>query len=240
MKSLSLVGFVLGSCLCFAFTATAADLATEQLDNWHHWRGPLANGVAPNAKPPLNWDADTNIKWKTEITGSGTSTPIIWGDKIFLTTAIDTKLKPQQSETEAAELKADDGPPQPPRTGKGPPRRGGKRGGFRGFGGNKPETIFQFMVLCLDRKSGDILWKQIATEAVPHEGHHRDHGYASGSATTDGQSLFVTFGSRGIYSYDLDGNLQWGRDLGGFSYGVPSKRTTYRYLFEALVASATE
>src|SRR6516165_4136015 len=69
---------------------TAGEPTKEQLANWHQWRGPLATGVAPNGDPPLKWDADTNIKWKTAIPGRGTSTPIVWGDQVFVLTAIDT------------------------------------------------------------------------------------------------------------------------------------------------------
>ncbi len=197
----------------------AQDFDTLRLENWHQWRGPFANGVAPTAKPPLHWDAETNIKWKTEIPGSGTSTPIVWGDRIFLTTAIDTENKPQGGGT-ATRVQADNGPPQPPQR-KGFPgqkMRGGfpgqkMRGGF-GFGAPKPETLHQFIVLCLDRGTGEVRWQRTATEAVPHEGHHNDHGYASHSATTDGQHVYASFGSRGIYCYDLEGNLKWDRDLG--------------------------
>ncbi len=207
------VGLVLGAWLIVAGSIRANDFEAMRLDNWHQWRGPLANGVAPNAQPPLTWDASKNIKWKVAIPGSGTSTPIVWGDRIFLTTAIDTKRKPESAATPAVDAQAENEAPQPPDR-SGSQRKGGRGGGFRGFGSQAPETLFEFIVLCLDRQTGDVRWKQIATEAVPHEGHHRDHGYASGSANTDGDSLFVTFGSRGIYCYDLEGNLRWKRDLG--------------------------
>jgi outer membrane protein assembly factor BamB len=77
-----------------------------------------------------------------------------------------------------------------------------------------PENLFQFIVLCLDRESGKVLWQQVATEQQPHEGHHGHHGFASASVTTNGEMLFASFGSRGIFCYDLDGKLQWQRDLG--------------------------
>jgi len=68
--------------------------------------------------------------------------------------------------------------------------------------------------LSLDRRTGRSRWQRIATEVLPHEGRHDTNSYASGSPTTDGQRLYVSFGSRGIYCYDLQGNLQWKRDLG--------------------------
>ncbi len=72
----------------------------------------------------------------------------------------------------------------------------------------------QARVLSIDRQTGKVLWRRTATEQVPHRGHHRDHGYASGSPTTDGRCLYASFGSQGLFCYDLDGNLKWSRDLG--------------------------
>ena len=77
-----------------------------------------------------------------------------------------------------------------------------------------PTTIYQFVILCLDRETGKTIWQKVANEEVPHEGHHPSHGYASASPTTDGQYLYASFGSRGLFCYDLDGNFQWKRDLG--------------------------
>jgi outer membrane protein assembly factor BamB len=162
----------------------------DGLDNWPHWRGPLANGTAPKGDPPLTWDATTNIKWKAELPGRGSATPIVWGDRVFVVTAVKTdrvagpndlpKADPQfEKKTEA------------------------------------PRNFYQFVVLCFGRNDGKLLWKKTASEAVPHEGHHPTHSYAAGSPTTDGKSLFVSFGSFGIFCYDLEGKLRWERrDLG--------------------------
>jgi outer membrane protein assembly factor BamB len=170
--------------------AARADGTPEQwLDNWHQWRGPLANGTAPRGDPPVRWDEKTNVKWKAEIPGKGSSTPIVWGDQVFVLTAIDT------GRTAAA----DDLP-------KGDGRFEKKT--------NAPTTYHQFVVLSLDRRTGKVRWQKTATEQVPHEGHHSTHSYAAGSPTTDGKHLYVSFGSRGLYCYDLEGELQWQRDLG--------------------------
>jgi outer membrane protein assembly factor BamB len=82
------------------------------------------------------------------------------------------------------------------------------------FGTFKPEESYQFAVVCLDRGTGAIRWQQVATEAVPHEGHHRDHGFASASPVTDGERLYAYFGSRGLHCYDLGGRRLWERDFG--------------------------
>ena len=87
----AMAGFTFAALLVVAIVAGADDFDAMRLDNWHHWRGPNANGAAPHADPPLHWDESTNVKWKVEIPGSGTSTPIVWGDRVFLTTAINTQ-----------------------------------------------------------------------------------------------------------------------------------------------------
>ena len=192
-----LIGLLLSGIL-FSNTATADDFASKRLENWSQWRGPNADGISPNANPPSTWDESTNVKWKAKVPGSGSSTPIIWEDKIFVTAAIETDRK---------------GPAAVERlNGQRPQRTGSRRS--RGFGAQPPENIFQFLVLCLDRESSRVLWKRIVAEERPHEGCHRSHGFASGSPTTDGRSLYVSFGSCGIYSLDFDGNLRWKRDLG--------------------------
>lgn len=179
--------------------------------NWAQWRGPLGTGAAPDAKPPVKWGDSQNIKWKVKVPGVGSSTPIIWGDKVFIQTAIDTG--------KAAAGSADQPAPQPrpePRPGPGPGRPGGRRpGGGGGFGGGSaPTTSHQFALLCLDRNTGKTLWQKTLREEKPHEGHHRDHGFASHSPVTDGQVIVSFFGSRGLHCLDMDGNVKWSKDLG--------------------------
>lgn len=164
----------------------AEDFVQQRLDNWPQWRGPLANGTAPRGKPPATWDKNTNIKWKTELPGLGSSTPIVWGDLVFVLTAIDTGR-----EADPADIpKAD-------------PRFQKKT--------KPPTTYHQFVVLAIDRRSGKVRWKRVAAEAVPHEGHHPTHSYAAYSPSTDGKFLYVSFGSRGLYCYDFGGKLRWKR-----------------------------
>ena len=100
-------------------TARADDFSTDRLDNWHQWRGPSASGFAPNATPPLRWDESTNIQWKVEIPGFGSSTPIVWGDRVFVLTAIDTGRVPDPAIEPAVSVT-----PAAPAA-----RQGGKKGG---------------------------------------------------------------------------------------------------------------
>lgn len=169
----------------------AADFEQEKLQNWHQWRGPLANGFAPNADPPKTWGAESNIKWKAAVPGQGESTPVVWNNQIFITTAIETDRLEEKPPAET---------PEAP--------------GGNPFRIERSTHYYQFVVQCYDRTGGKLLWQKIVVEAVPHEGHHKDHGYASPSPVTDGKFVYASFGSRGIYCFDMAGELQWGRDLG--------------------------
>ncbi len=205
-----------------ALTATAATDA-----NWPHWRGPLANGIAPAGNPPTTWSETNNVKWKAKIPGKGFSTPIIWGNQIFLQSAIATgkKIEPPAAEKKEARVytpqvfgQAQNPGNNAPPPGDGQRRRrgpGGPGGGGGGFGrGEKPTEFHQFVLLALDRATGKIQWQKTVREEVPHEGHHRDHGFASHSPITDGQHVYSWFGSRGLHCYDLNGNLKWQKEFG--------------------------
>ncbi|MBC8352815.1 MAG: PQQ-like beta-propeller repeat protein [Planctomycetes bacterium] len=187
---------ILLSCLLLVVTQLDAKSPAEATaTNWHQWRGPEANGVSRTAKPPILWGEDKNIAWKVPIDGNGGSTPIIWEDKVFLLTAINTgKVDPSLPKPED----------QPERV----------------FGIKHPNTSYKFVVLCLDRATGKELWRRMATERVPHEGHHNDNDFASASPTTDGERLYCWFGSAGLYCYDLDGKKLWKRDLGKAHIGA--------------------
>jgi outer membrane protein assembly factor BamB len=162
--------------------------------DWPYWRGAAADGMAVG-DGPLTWSATENVKWKTEIPGLGHSSPVIWGDHIFLTTAIKTGT-PALAAQPAAE-----------------PAAQGGRG--RGPGGGGPQVEHKFDVLALDRKTGKILWQRTAKTAVPHEGGHNQYGsFASNSPVTDGKHVYAFFGSRGMYCYDFNGKLIWEKDFG--------------------------
>ena len=172
----------IGCLLAVLLTANvaAAQEASEWMKNWPSWRGPMGNGVAVT-DAPLHFSATENVKWKTEIPGRGFSSPIIWGDRVFVTTTIPV----------------DDGSPP-----------GARRRGMR-------LVRQQFVLMCIDRQTGTVLWQRVANEAMPHEGYHRSLGsYANGSPVTDGEHVYAFFGSFGLYSYDMDGNLEWSRDFG--------------------------
>jgi outer membrane protein assembly factor BamB len=194
------------ACLLILAVALTPILVSEvwanPQSNWPQWRGPLANGLAPQADPPLEWSETKNVKWKVKLPGKGTATPIVWGDRVFILSAI------------APERKVEAKPAEPVTTNAAAAGGGGRRQGG-GFGrGEKPTEIHEFVVVCLDRKTGKTLWQKTAKQEIPHEGHHQDHGFASASPVTDGEVVLAYFGSRGLHCYDLDGNLKWSKDFG--------------------------
>ena len=171
--------------------------APAAADDWGHWRGPTGNSVAANASPPTEWSDTKNVKWKTEIPGRGSGSPVIWDDQVFVVTAVRA-----------------DGQPAAPVTGE--QRQGGGRssGGRQRGGGRSSEPLpqLQFKLLCFNRSDGELLWEKTATEATPHEGTHSTNNFASASPCTDGKHVYAHFGSRGLYCYSMDGKLVWKRD----------------------------
>ncbi len=172
-------------------TGRGDDFSAESLNHWHQWRGPRADGVAPRGDPPSQWDeaAPKNIRWKVAVPGEGHATPIVWGERVFVLAAVPTERVVAALEPVKVE----------------PP------GGYKT---TRPVAYYQFVVTCLDRETGAVRWQRVAREAVPHEGRHGTNTYASASPTTDGRRLYASFGSHGVFCYDLDGQPLWERDLG--------------------------
>ncbi len=188
MKTLiALAGFLL---LLALFTSGPISFSVPVEDHWPQWRGPFFNGMA-RGSAPTEWSDTKNVKWKVPIAGRGFSTPVIWGDKIFLTTAVPTGKLDSSIAAAASQRRTNPN------------------------GGSGEGQEHKFAVLCIDRKTGKTLWERVAKTAVPHDGYHHAYGsLASNSPVTDGKYLYVSFGSRGVYCYDLDGKLIWEKDLG--------------------------
>jgi outer membrane protein assembly factor BamB len=193
MKPCTWVVIVVAVWSCAALVGVAAD---SRESGWPAWRGPLATGASPDAVPPLHWDESTNVLWKTAIPGRGVSTPIVWKDRVFLTTAVETDKAADPETVRRAEVETPEFVIK--------------------SGGRLPAKVIQFTVLALKRSDGSVLWKQIVCEEVPHEGTHADGSWASSSPATDGERLYVYFGSYGLYCFDLDGKKVWEKRLGRF------------------------
>lgn len=160
--------------------------AVGYASSWTQWRGPLATGVSPLANPPIRWSETNNIRWKIPLPGKGHSSPIVYGETIFLTAAIPV------------------GSPQKPVFDNAP-----------GTHDNVPVTHrHQFVVMAVSRADGRIQWRKVMKEEFPHEGGHETGSLASNSPITDGQHLYAFFGSRGLYCLDFKGEIKWQKQLG--------------------------
>jgi outer membrane protein assembly factor BamB len=158
----------------------------DPMAQWGQWRGPTGCGVAPLADPPIEWSEDSNVRWKSPLTGSGQGTPIVWGQRIYLTAAVPTEALPEPLPDESP-----------------------------GGHDNAPRTHEQaFVVLALDRASGEVLWETEVHAGLPHQGAHETATLASASPLTDGERVYASFGSNGIYALGLDGGGRWRADLG--------------------------
>ena len=180
IKTRSMLAVIVSVVAC---QVSAAEIEARQ--QWPRWRGPLDTGVAPLADPPTRWDEQTNIRWKVSVEGTGSSTPIVWGARVFITSAVAT-TRPADRPAQAD-----------PRSKTSP-----------------PDHFYRLMVICLDRQNGQVLWQHIATEIVPHEGLHSTNTYAASSPVTDGHRLIVSFGSSGIFAFDMQGKPLWHKKLG--------------------------
>lgn len=173
-------------CTLPALSARADEAGESAEDFWPAWRGPLATGVAPHADPPIEWGDDNNVRWRAPVPGGGHSSPIVWGGRIFLTTAIPV------------------GEAFAPRYSNAP-----------GAHDNVPVTRrHQFVALAISRETGEVLWERTLNETIPHEGGHYTGSLASASPVTDGERIVVSFGSHGLYCLDVDGGLLWEAHLG--------------------------
>ncbi|UCE41351.1 MAG: PQQ-binding-like beta-propeller repeat protein [Candidatus Aminicenantes bacterium] len=170
-----------------------AQSASDIEKYWHQWRGPFMTGVSPDGDPPVEWGETKNVKWKIAIPGKGHSTPIIWGDKIFILTAVETD-KEGQALDQSSE----------PQHGRGMPL-------------TRTTKIHRFVVMAVNRDDGRILWQKTVKEEMPQEGTHEFGSWASHSPVTDGEHVYAYFGSRGLYCLDFEGQIKWERDFGQLS-----------------------
>ncbi len=198
MKKISIgVGFL----FIFSSLFWAVEGPSDYEKYWPQWRGPLATGVSPNGNPPIEWGEDKNVKWKIAIPGKGHATPIIWGDQMFILSAVETDKEGKAKEQNQG-------------------MQQGRRG--RGMPTERTTKVHKFVIFAINRHDGKILWQHTVREEVPEEGHHQQGSWASHSPVTDGKHVYAYFGSRGLYCFDMKGNLKWERD-----FGQSSKRMNF-------------
>jgi outer membrane protein assembly factor BamB len=167
----------------------------KSVANWAQWRGPGSQGISPETDLPVVWSPTQNVKWKTAIPGRGHSSPIIWGDRIFLTTSLEGEIIP---DAKAVKHKLEGEDYVHPDS----------------VGANHRHTL---QVLCLDRRTGGILWRRTAYEGRVYDDRHRKATYADGTPATDGRFVYAWFGSEGLYCYDYSGKLIWKKSLGNIA-----------------------
>ncbi len=158
----------------------------KYVNQWPQFRGPYASGVVETDNLPDNWDVKTgeNIRWKTEIQGLGHSSPVIWDDKIFITTAINTL--------------GDDSL---------------KVGLYGDVSNYNDSVIKEFRLICIDKNNGQILWNKLAHKGVPKTKRHTKASHADPTPATNGKYVTAFFGSNGLYCYTMDGELVWKKDF---------------------------
>ncbi|RPI83417.1 MAG: serine/threonine protein kinase [Planctomycetaceae bacterium] len=154
-------------------------------DHWPAFRGADARGVADDARLPDHWSASENVAWKLETPGRGWSSPIVWGDRVFLTTCIDSGAPPEA-------------------------RKGLYFGGEQS---KPPQRNHDWKVLCYELATGKPLWEKTVHQGIPQTPIHVKNTYASETPLTDGQHVYAYFGNVGLYCLDFDGNVVWSKTM---------------------------
>ncbi|MGA2263168.1 MAG: PQQ-binding-like beta-propeller repeat protein [Acidobacteriota bacterium] len=174
------------------FVALCAS-APPPAGNWPSFRGPQASGVADGQNLPDQWDGarGENIKWETRIPGLAHSSPVVWGDRLYVTTAISSQANATF-----------------------------KHGLFGEGDASTDRSVQQWKVYSVDKHSGKIVWESTAYEGVPKEKRHVKNTYASSTPVTDGKHVIAFFGSQGLYCFDTNGKLVWKKDLGVLDLGA--------------------
>ena len=164
--------------------ALAADAPTK---NWPRFRGPQASGILESGAMPVSWDVekDAGVAWRASVPGLAHSSPIVWGDSLFVTSAVSN--------------------------GGAPPLKVGLYGDIESV---PKEPAHRFVVYRIDKRTGKVLWERTAHEGVPRRPRHPKATLANPTPATDGRRVVAYFGSEGLYAYDFDGRLLWKKDLG--------------------------
>lgn len=157
-------------------------------DKWPQFRGPDSLGVADDPRLPDTWSDTENVAWKTTIPGMGWSSPVVWGNRIFVTSVIST-LDPEN------------------------PRKGLYFDGQR----KPPADLHRWMVYCVDLGTGKVRWEREVHRAVPNFARHLKNSYASETPVTDGERVYAYFGNLGLYCFDMNGKQLWSKQWGSFN-----------------------
>ncbi len=205
MKNHAALSVVASSIALTSAAALAQSESKPAAANWPSFRGPDSSGIVAG-QLPIEWNVETgkNVLWKTPIPGLAHSSPVIWGDRIFVTTAVR-----EDAESKLSSLY-----------------------GSPGYGAGESvvdEGVHAFRIYCLDKQSGDVLWFRDAAVGVPKAKRHPKSSHANPTPTCDAQRVVVSFGSEGLFCYDHDGNFIWKRDFGVLNSGAPGNNDKDSY-----------
>ncbi len=175
---------LLSSCLIVSAVLTAGPAAAE---NWPQWRGPGGQGVSTEQELPLEWAPDKKIVWKTELPGTGLSSPIVWGDRIFVTSVIEGEIVPG-AKAVAHTVEGKD---------------------YVHPASVAADRKHTFKVVALDARTGGLLWERTPYEGTVYDARHRRSSFAGPTPVTDGAMVYAYFGPEGLYAYDFNGQLAW-------------------------------
>ncbi|MGE0885540.1 MAG: PQQ-binding-like beta-propeller repeat protein [Blastocatellales bacterium] len=179
--------------LGFSMAKNDSPVGAAETSNWPQWRGPDSQGVSNDKNLPTEWSDTKNVLWKTELPGKGFSQPIIWGNRVFLTTDVEGGPAPESH--------------------KAPKHMVGEKE-FTHPDWDGVNRLHTFKTLCLDRDTGKILWEQTSYEGTTYDYRHKRGNYAAPTPVTDGKYVWTYFGSEGVYCYDFKGKLIWKKSLG--------------------------
>jgi outer membrane protein assembly factor BamB len=185
--------FICGLALAIGARAGGAPIAA---DDWPQWRGPQAAGIGDGTYPD-RWSATEHVAWKAEIPGTGHSSPVVWGNRVYVTSAV-----------EGAEIPG----------WKAPVHLGfDRKPGYVNEGSLGVGRMLKLNVTALDVATGKVVWSRTAFDGPPYDDRHSSNTYASPTIATDGTWLYAFFESAGMYAYDMNGTLKWKLDLGGMA-----------------------
>jgi outer membrane protein assembly factor BamB len=178
---------------------TCSTALSGEPDDWSQFRGPRGSGVAGARALPRTWDSAKNVLWKAAIPGLGWSQPIVWGNRIFVTTAVSDR-EPEKRELDWS------------------PGASGLTLLLAGAGQKvnfpPPDVNYEWKVICLDSETGKTIWDKTARSGKPAFHIHPSNSYASETPATDGKVVVASFGMTGLFGYSLDGELLWSKELG--------------------------
>ena len=202
---MALKTWILRSTVAAVAGLSAVSLWAAPTSNWPGFRGPSANGVAEAPALPLTWSKTENVKWVIDVPGRGWSSPVIWNNVVYLTSAISSKPFKQPTpglygNDYIAEMRAQGLPPDEIN------RR------VRARDNEIPEEsdAIRYMVYAFSAQTGKLLWEREAHKGLPFGGRHRKNTYSSETPFIDGERLYVSFGQNlGVFCYSLDGTLLW-------------------------------